>query len=347
MVGVRKRSSRSIRSTIPRIGFLLLILALAIVVWPKFQQTQFGERSDSSELRASRNENSVNGDLSTSVTAGIRIDSLDSEQKRERENTTSSFDGDLAIDEQTKDLLSLVTDSTLRISKREMPAYWELVRKTAKPSFSEIYRSANSKTKFNDFYSQPSVHRGELVSLDIVVRRVTRFDAEDRNPAGVKSVYEIWGATNQAHAWLYVFITDRLPEGVDEKTLLQKKVSFAGYFLKLLAYHPGAAPPNSKPLLAPLLIGRLQYNNPLSSPAIEDNQTWWKQWGTIATILLAAGFVAGRVYLNAKQVKRRRSDKQKLTSDFHSSSIEIDREQPASECPQDPGVDPTVSGYGR
>ena len=308
MVGTRYRSSWNGRSAIPRLGFLLFILALAIVGWPKLRLAREGMELKVPIMEGIPRLNTTDGVLSTIVTAD---DLHDGDKQAD----------DLAIDGQTRDLLSLVTDNSLRMAKREMPAYWELVRRTANSNFNELREVANSRTKFNDFYSDPVKHRGELVSLEITVRRVTRFDAEPANPAGVASVYEIWGSTDQSHAWLYVLITNTLPDGFDEETLLRRKTEFAGYFLKLLAYHPGSASPNAKPLLAPLLVGRFNDIQP-TKPTLESNLPSWASLGVIATIVIATVIFTVRVFLNDKQKKQRRLDHRKGLADVDTKWLE-------------------------
>ena len=324
MASPRYRSNWRSRSAIPRLGFLLFILALAIVGWPKLRLAPDSVEPRNSETNEIPGRNSTDSGLSTLVTADERPEGVDSENHLDLEKTSSRPEEHLAIDAQTRDLLSIVTDNSLRMAKREMPAYWELVRKTANSSYHEMREVANSRSKFKDFYSEPAKHRGELISLEIIVRRVTRLDAEAGNSAGVNGVYEIWGSTEQSHAWLYVFITDKLPNGFNEETLLRKKTAFAGYFLKLLAYHPGSASPNANPLLSPLMVGRFK-DIQQAKPTLESRPPWWASLGVIAIIVLATVFIAVRVFLNAEQKKRRMRDHRKGLEDVDPTWFDLDR----------------------
>ncbi len=324
MVGTRYRSTWRGQSAIPRLGFLLFILAVAIVGWPKLRLIQVGAGPPIPTIEGDPRPDPADGVLSTVDSVDYPIDGFDLEKKGDLEKASNVLKEDLAIDGQTRDLLSLMKDSSLRMSRREMPAYWELVRKTANSSFNELREVSNSKTKFNDFYSDPAKHRGELVSLDIVVRRVTRLEAESGNSAGIACVYEIWGSTEQSNAWLYVFITNTLPEGFNEKTLLRKKTTFAGYFLKLLAYHPGSASPNANPLLAPLMIGRFR-DIQQATPTLESRPPWWASLGVTAIIVLATVFITVRLFLNAEQKKRRMRDHRKVLEDVDPTCFDLDR----------------------
>ncbi|MCY2983118.1 MAG: hypothetical protein NTY15_05710 [Planctomycetota bacterium] len=299
----RDRTVRHGNSSLPKMGFLLFILALAIAVLPKLRSTLEGRFRTAPIADAGQSQSDADGIDSIAVTDDGMAKELDSPPQADStaqvaiDKIDSEADEDIALDGQTQDLLSVVIDNSLRMSKREMPAYWELVRKTSMASFQQLHQTANSKIKFNELYANPSKHRGELIARDIVVRRVTRYEAEPGNKAGVNGVYEIWGSTDQSHAWLYVFITDKLPEGFSEESILKKRMQFAGYFLKLLAYQPGSASPNAKPLLAPMLIGQL-HSAAVATPIAIDDTPWWANWGLSSFIVLLATFLTLRVFLS-------------------------------------------------
>ena len=333
---IRQRTPWNGNSSLPKMGFLLVILALAITVLPRLrpalearlltvpsrdvpqQNPLFEERREPSGPDQSES-------LRSSATFEIEksfpdspLENIPPEQPEQPEHGE-----DIALDGQMRDLLSLVVDNSLRMSKSEMPAYWELVRKTSRASFQKLRESANTKIKFNDLYGNPAKHRGELIALDIVVRRVTRYDAQPENKAGAKGVYEIWGSTDQSHAWLYVFITEALPDGFNEESILKKRMQFAGYFLKLLAYQPGSATPNATPLLAPLLIGRLetvQHTSPIST----NSPPWWATWGLSSFIILTAAFLTLRVFLNVGQSRKTVDAPRSIGKEFDSMWDELD-----------------------
>jgi hypothetical protein len=162
-----------------------------------------------------------------------------------------------AAKEELKEWLTVVSDNTLEMHKREMPAYWRLISLAKAETFSSMTERARKSPAFSEFFLAAPEHRGELVSLDVNVRRVLKYPVNEGNPAKVQNLYEIWGWTNQAKSWLYVFVTPELPEGSNESTLVNRTVTFTGYFFKLQGYHSGMARQNNQPLVAPLLIGKL------------------------------------------------------------------------------------------
>ena len=344
----RDRTARHGLSSLPKMGFLLFILALAIAVLPKLRSTLEGRfrTAPTEDVGQSQSDSdgidsiAVSNNHSDSGSHDGMAKDLDSPTQSEStpqaaiEKIDSEADEDIALDGQTQDLLSVVIDNALRMSKREMPAYWELVRKTSKASFQKLHESANSKIKFNELYGNPSKHRGELIARDIVVRRVTRYEAEPGNKAGVNGVYEIWGSTDQSHAWLYVFITDKLPEGFNEESIVKKRMQFAGYFFKLLAYQPGSAAPNAKPLLAPLLIGQL-HSAAMATPMAMDDTPWWANWGLSSFIVLLATFLTLRVFLSGGLGRPKKPLDTTRSSDRDFDSLWDETQGKVSSAPQD------------
>src|SRR5207245_747442 len=109
---------------------------------------------------------------------------------------------------------------------------------------------------FNDFVRSPASLRGKLIHLDLHVHRILSYDAEPGNAAGIKTVYEFVGNTDQSQAWLYFAVSGELPPGLPTGLSVDERVSFYGYFFKLQGYHEGGAKPNARPLFGPLLVGR-------------------------------------------------------------------------------------------
>ncbi len=187
-----------------------------------------------------------------------------------------------------QDWLGLAQDGTLNMQKLEMPAYWRIMSVVKKSSFSDLFKAADSKMRFNDLYSSPSNQRSKLISLTVNIRKIIRYNP-DENPAEVQELFEVWGWSETSKAWLYVFITPELPPGLDANTPVNQTVKFAGYFFKLQGYQPGAAKPNAKPLLAPLLIGKFELAKPAQRLAVQPDMAL--EW-TYGAIILIVGVIA-------------------------------------------------------
>jgi len=182
-----------------------------------------------------------------------------------------------------QDWLGLAQDGALKMQKLEMPAYWRIMNVVKKTPFSDLLKAADSKIRFNDLYSSPSNQRSKLITLTVNIRKITRYDT-DENPAKVQELFEVWGWSETSKAWLYVFVTPELPAGLDANTPVNQTSKFAGYFFKLQGYQPGAAKPNAKPLLAPLLIGKFELVKPGQRIAAQPAATL--EWIVGAMILI-------------------------------------------------------------
>ncbi len=192
--------------------------------------------------------------------------------------------------ERLKELLSVVQDGLLKTNPREMHAYYHLLKKANSQPLEVLQKDARRDPKFNDFHQFAPEHRGELVQIDLNLRRIDRTEVEEENVADAKEVYELWGWTQQAKAWLYVGITSELPPGLKVGEV-EERVTLVGYFFKMQAYQPGDAKSSARPMLAPAIIGRVIWH-PRPPPAKEP---WW-MWAALAGVfVVVVGFLAFRI----------------------------------------------------
>jgi hypothetical protein len=122
--------------------------------------------------------------------------------------------------------------------------------------------------------------------------RTLEYDAP-ANRQGFKRVYEAWGTTNESRSFPYVVVFDQRPPGMPLGARVQVEATFAGYFLKSMAYTDGLGERRA----APLLIGRLQWDE-AAAPADRRAGESGAFWITIAVggtgLLLAAAVWARR-----------------------------------------------------
>lgn len=173
-----------------------------------------------------------------------------------------------------------MSDKTLSIQPEEMPAYWRLFGWAERQSLKDMRKRAAKRPIYHQFAELSDQQRGKLFEIKLKVRRVLSFLAPE-NPAGVKKVYEIWGATDESQAWPYVVLTSELPKGMPEGTSVSEDAYFSGYFLKLQGYHEGGAKPNAPPLSAPLLIGKVAWL-PTVKVAVNPPAPTWVIWVGLA-----------------------------------------------------------------
>lgn len=151
-------------------------------------------------------------------------------------------------------LLSVVKDNTLGLLFEERDLYFRMLQLghetplARQEEFADQFREQRwqddprySKLKrtdfptFDDLFRNPDEYRGRPVSLQGVLRKLTKFDP-GQNSLGISEAYEGWlytddGLSNPA---VIVFTTKppKLPVGGD----LTEEVRLTGYFLKMYGY---------------------------------------------------------------------------------------------------------------
>ena len=138
------------------------------------------------------------------------------------------------------------------LSDVDMPAYWRLVKWARRRSFDELEQRANRDVPFAKLFKQPTKHRGELIRLRLHIQRIVDWDAPE-NSAGVKTVYELWGGTDESRGNPYAVVCAELPPDIKVASETHAEVVFVGYFLKVLGYDAFKASRG-----APVLIGRVR-----------------------------------------------------------------------------------------
>jgi hypothetical protein len=140
------------------------------------------------------------------------------------------------------------------IVESDMPAYWKLMKWARSLSFAELEERARRDVPFTKLWEEPDKHRGELIRLRLHVRRVVEWDGAPKNPAGVKTTYDVSGVTDESKTNPYVVVCFELPPEIPVEADTYAEAVFVGYFLKILAYQGG----DEKNRGAPLLIGRMK-----------------------------------------------------------------------------------------
>lgn len=192
--------------------------------------------------------------------------------------TAGPTDEDIEEQDGAYEEFMALTDGGLEQGKEEMPAYWRLFRWVQHQSTAQLRARATKNVVFNRFIRDPGKQRGKLFQLELNVRKVVSYDAP-KNSAGVKKVYEIWGFTRESQAWLYAVLVEDLPEGMPVGTNIDERVAFTGYFFKLQGYYEAGAGPRDKPLVAPLLIGRVTHKPSEFRAASDQPADWtWVWW---------------------------------------------------------------------
>ncbi|HTI49711.1 MAG TPA: hypothetical protein VL475_02125, partial [Planctomycetaceae bacterium] len=99
------------------------------------------------------------------------------------------------------------------LDKSEMPAYWRLMKWARGQSFKDLAARARRDVLYTQLWERPHAYRGKLLKLRLHIKRVVEWDAPE-NVAGVKTVYEAWGWTDESKSYPYVVVFSELPQGM-------------------------------------------------------------------------------------------------------------------------------------
>ena len=118
-----------------------------------------------------------------------------------------------------------------------------------------------------------------IVEWDLDVRLIREWN--DLTGPGGERLYEVWGMRSDSGNRLYDAMVIDLPKELHVGKVWEK-AKVVGYFLKLQGYEPGDAKPNARPLVAPLLIGRMKWEPTVIPPVKSSDWTW----GLVAVAVL-------------------------------------------------------------
>ncbi len=134
-----------------------------------------------------------------------------------------------------------------------MAAYWRLMAWQEHQSTAELLEHATTNVTYNELFTRPDQWRGKLVQLRVHLQQAALADNLPENPAGLTSLYEVWGWNTESQPYTYWFVVPRLPPGMPSGQRILEEATFVGYFLKLLKYEDRQGVTRA----TPLLVGRL------------------------------------------------------------------------------------------
>jgi hypothetical protein len=161
-----------------------------------------------------------------------------------------------------------------RVSPRENPGYLLLLDRVRETPPAELARSARRDVLFNQIIEKPWRYRGLPIHVEGTALRILRQDATGSRLFPEGEYYEAYviSADSQNHPWILVF--EHAPEGLPIGDDIRRRVSFDGYFFKVLQYLGGR-----RYEIAPVLIGRLRWIEPPEAAAGAETgwslSPWW------------------------------------------------------------------------
>jgi hypothetical protein len=188
---------------------------------------------------------------------------------------------------------SAISDRT-PVTKSEMPAYWRCLTWAGAHDFAELEARARGDVRFSEFWEQPEKHRGRLYRLRLHIKRILQHEVPE-NKAGVKTLYEAWGWTDESLSYPYVVLFAELPPGMPVGGDIRAEGLFVGYFLKQMSYRAYDAA-----MAAPLLLGRMKaVAAPTPPPARGPSAIWF-----VAAIAGLVAIAIARMWFGGWSVRR-------------------------------------------
>lgn len=145
-----------------------------------------------------------------------------------------------------------VTDKTpLKI--RDNAAYVKLLNQVRRTSQASLSKLSRRDVFFTHLAEDPARYRGVPIHIEGTARRVMANEV-DAAFSPRRRLFEAWTFTDEAGRYPYQLVFEDPPEGMPGGTNVSLRVSFDGYFLKLLAYKSTRGD-----YWAPMLIGRISW----------------------------------------------------------------------------------------
>ena len=174
----------------------------------------------------------------------------------------------------------------------EFQAYNLLLVRAHKTAAGAFAKGARRDLTFAHLFEEPGKHRGQIVHIEGLLRRLRKFDAARlAAKVGVPALYEGWVFDAEYGYNPYCVIVTELPKSIQIGEKLDRHVSFDGYFFKRYRYKAGDGVRD-----APLLIGRTLTPSASQGTAANarapwlDSSTPWVLIAFLAILLVTAGF---------------------------------------------------------
>ena len=134
---------------------------------------------------------------------------------------------------------------------RENAAYSILLRRARETPADDLAKEARRDLYWTHLWERPAKYRGVPIHLEGTARRVLSYEINpELAPKG--RMYEAWVYSDENRKDPYVLTFEDPPAGLQISPDQFTRISFDGYFLKLLGYRAG-----DTRRAAPMLVGRL------------------------------------------------------------------------------------------
>jgi hypothetical protein len=186
-----------------------------------------------------------------------------------------------------------------RLRPAENPAYVKLLTRVRSTPPAQLANESRHDVVFSQLVERPERYRGIPIHLQGTARRILHQDVAGSKIFAKGRYYEAYVFTADSQRNPYIAVFEDAPPGLSGGDNIWERVSFDGYFFKLMGYIAG-----DQPRFAPLLIGRIA---PLAAPSP-------KPWKLDPTVLVLLGVTLYLLVRFVFQLHRSQEPRRNLAS---------------------------------
>lgn len=149
-------------------------------------------------------------------------------------STTPGKSGSSAV-EIPAEWLAEVSDNELGLKASEAEAYYRVLAHVSRLDEGLLGQSGRKDVLHTNLIHDPSLYRGQLVSVQGTARRIQPIDV-NKNEFGVKQAYEVWFYTNDSGNDPWRVVTTHLDSRLPIGEQVSVPITVTGYFFKQYSY---------------------------------------------------------------------------------------------------------------
>jgi len=197
---------------------------------------------------------------------------------------------------------AIVDKAPMRL--RENAAYSILLRRARDTPAKALSAESRRDLFWTHLWERPAKYRGVPVHLEGTARRILSYEVNPELAPGGR-VYEAWVYSDENRMDPYVLVFEEPPTGLVIGPDLFIRITFDGYFFKLLRYRAGDVH-----RAAPMLVGRLRATPaqaPAPAPMVELRNMSRRDGFVVAFVLLFGYIVIRAIFQVRKALAPRRA----------------------------------------
>jgi len=190
---------------------------------------------------------------------------------------------------------AIVDKAPMRL--REDAAYSILLRRARETPAGALAAESRRDLFWTHLWERPANYRGVPIHLEGTARRVLSYEVNPELAPGGR-VYEAWVYSDENRMDPYVLVFEEPPPGLVIGAELFVRITFDGYFFKLLRYRAGDAH-----RAAPMLVGRLHATPAPAAapPPMVELRNMTKRDGFVLAFVLLFGYIVVRAIFQVRK----------------------------------------------